>query len=108
MKTLHFILFLLLLACSNLFYSQIKIEPTMFGQAYWFTDNKAPTNGLDDLDPVTKWPAVVASGARLIRVGGSAYNSTVNPSANPDPLCLPDNPAEYVKIVDNIRKRGCE
>lgn len=79
--------------------AQVKINPAIYGQAYWFTDHNPdagqPIQGLGG-----NWRAVKDAGIKLVRAGGKQYNIST--------ASKPTTSIGYVTLVDSIRAQGCE
>lgn len=82
--------------------AQVPIKPTFYGQNYWFTNNSLNGISLNQADfPTSVWSHIIASGAKMVRIGGAGYNTGTEKPLIAEVL-------QYVSMVDAVRKQGCE
>jgi hypothetical protein len=79
---------LTLAAFSQGFKAGTPVSPLLIGQSYWF-----------DL-PNSVWPVVGAAGVKLVRIGGSADNSS--------PLACTTAQGQLIQQIQEIRRIGAE
>src|ERR1043166_5814892 len=87
-------------------FCQKPIGKDFFGQNYWYTNYRNATSTLHDTLSTTTWSSVVASGVKIMRVGGKDYDWKTTTSA----LSAPDSAHYYyyLRIIDTIRAHNMD
>lgn len=93
--------------------AQVPIPPDFYGANYWFTDYTGAPFITTSVTPLssTKLSLMSATGVRMMRVGGTAYDISPSNITFPHTGTYPNftvTPAGYVKIVDDVRSSGFE